>query len=289
LAKAEALREQVRTAVEQVRAPGGPKQVNFTDPEAVLVKARLGLVVGDNAQAAVAAVRLADAAHPRARPARLVTALTVVTAPDDHGQLLPMLDRVTATTGHEIATLLADAGYHDIATVAACATRGQRVVMPEAQAQAIADNPYHQAHFAYDAGADTYACPEGNALTFRSSTSRKNRPVKRIYRSSGAVCRACPAFGTCTPDARQGRALEVDLHDAEARAHRVWMASEEAKTLTRQRKHLIEPVFGVIKQELGGRRFHLRGLANVEAEWTLLATAFNLRTCARIWQQQRTA
>jgi transposase len=289
LAQAEQRRAQIRAALDQLRAPAGPTHLNLTDPEAGFVKSRLGLVVGYNAQAAVASVTLADAAHPRARPARLLTAVTVVAAPDDHGQLLPMLERVTATTGHKIETLLADAGYHDSATVAACAARGQRVVLPEAQAQAIADNPYHQAHFAYDAQTDTYTCPEGRPLTFRSSTSRPDRLVKRIYRSSGAVCCACPAFGTCTHDPRQGRALEVDLHDAEARAHRVWMASEEAQTLTRQRKHLIEPVFGVIKEELGGRHFHLRGVANVEAEWTLLATAFNLRTCARIWQQQRAA
>jgi transposase len=289
LARAETLRAQIRAALDQVQAPGGPNQVNLTDPEAGFVKGRLGIIVGYNAQAAVASVPLADAAHPRARPARLVTALSVVTAPDDHGQLLPMLERVTATTGAGIETLLADAGYHDIATVAACAARGQRVVLPEAQAQAIAADPYHQAHFAYDATTDTFTCPENKPLTFRSMTNRTDRPVKRIYRSSGEVCRACPVFGTCTPDARQGRALEVDLHDAAARAHRVWMASEEAQGLVRQRKSLIEPVFGILKEELGGRRFHLRGRRNVEAEWTLLATAFNLRTCARIWQQQRAA
>jgi len=33
----------------------------------------------------------------------------------------------------------------------------------------------------------------------------------------------------------------------------------------------------------------LRGLPNVRAEWTLLATAFNLRTLWRIWQQCRPA
>lgn len=289
LARAETLREQVRSALDDLQAPGGPTQINLTDPEAVFVKGRLGLVVGYNAQAAVASVPLADAAHPRARPARLLTAVTVVTAPDDHGQLLPMLERVLATTGRGIATVLSDAGYHDGATVAACAARNQRVVLPEAQQKAIDDDPYHQAHFAYDGETDTYTCPEGKSLTFRSLTSRTDRPVKRIYRSSGAVCRACPAFGTCTNEPRQGRALEVDLHHAEARAHRVWMASEEAQSLVRQRKALIEPVFGTLKEELKGRRFLLRGLTNVTAEWTLLATAFNLRTCARIWQRQRAA
>ncbi|MBM3273412.1 hypothetical protein FJY94_09310, partial [Candidatus Kaiserbacteria bacterium] len=38
----------------------------------------------------------------------------------------------------------------------------------------------------------------------------------------------------------------------------------------RVRKHTVEPVFGIIKDALGFRRFTLRGLANVTAEWQLL-------------------
>ena len=33
----------------------------------------------------------------------------------------------------------------------------------------------------------------------------------------------------------------------------------------------------------------LRGWAAVQAEWSLLATAFNLRTLARVWQRGRAA
>ena len=111
----------------------------------------------------------------------------------------------------------------------------------------------------------------------------------RIYRGTVATCRACPHFGRCTKDARQGRALEVGAHEAALRAHRTWMATEVAQTLARQRKTMIEPVFGVLKEELGGRRFLLRGRANVDAEWTLLATACNLRTCVRLWRHDRLA
>ena len=46
---------------------------------------------------------------------------------------------------------------------------------------------------------------------------------------------------------------------------------------------MVEPVFGIIKEQQGGRRFLLRGLTNVAAEWTVLATAFNLRTLWRVW------
>ena len=46
----------------------------------------------------------------------------------------------------------------------------------------------------------------------------------------------------------------------------------------------VEPVFGIIKEQQGARRFLLRGLVNVAAEWTMLATAFNLRTLWRVWR-----
>jgi hypothetical protein len=236
----------------------------------------------------VARVVLATPRRPGARPARLLTAVAVVPDADDHGQLVPMVARVEATTGRGITTVLSDGGYHDGATVAACVARGQRVAMPEAQAKALAD-PYHKDHFAYDPATDTYTCPEAQTLTFRGEKARTDRPAMRVYRGAVAGCRACAAFGVCTQDRRQGRALEIGPHEAAMRAHRAWMATPEATTVYRQRQELIEPVFGVVKEELGGRRFLLRGVANVQAEWTLLATAFNLRTCVRVWQRERAA
>jgi transposase len=288
LAQAEALRQRVRAARAQVAAPDGPQRINLTDPEAGLVKGRQGIVAGYNAQAAVARVQLATPRRPRARAARLITAVDVVSDADDHGQLVPMVERVEATTGRGMVTVLSDGGYHDGATVAACADRGQRVAMPEAQAKALTD-PYHKDRFAYDPATDTYTCPEHHPLAFRGEKARTARPLMRIYRGEAVVCRTCPAFGVCTKDQRQGRALEVGPHEAALRDHRTWMATDEAKSLYRQRNVLIEPVFGVLKEELGARRFLLRGLANVRAEWTLLATAFNLRTCVRLRQRERPA
>ena len=61
------------------------------------------------------------------------------------------------------------------------------------------------------------------------------------------------------------------------------MDTEEARRLYAQRKGLIEPVFGIIKEQMSGRRFLLRGLGNVRAEFTLLATAFNLRMLWKRW------
>ena len=65
------------------------------------------------------------------------------------------------------------------------------------------------------------------------------------------------------------------------------MATDEARSAFKKRKQLVEPVFGIIKEQQGVRRFLLRGVGNVTAEWTLLATAFNLRTLWRVWRTRQ--
>ena len=45
-------------------------------------------------------------------------------------------------------------------------------------------------------------------------------------------------------------------------------------------KQTVEPVFGIIKSVMGFRQFLLRGLANVQNEWTLVCLAWNLKRMA---------
>ncbi len=62
------------------------------------------------------------------------------------------------------------------------------------------------------------------------------------------------------------------------------MGTDTARRWYSRRKELSEPTFGILKEQLAARRFLLRGLANVRAEFALLATAFNLRTLWRVWK-----
>jgi hypothetical protein len=43
-----------------------------------------------------------------------------------------------------------------------------------------------------------------------------------------------------------------------------------------KRKQIVEPVFGQIKEVRGFRRFSLRGMQNVAAEWDLICLTHNL-------------
>ena len=62
---------------------------------------------------------------------------------------------------------------------------------------------------------------------------------------------------------------------AERMAHRLDTA--EGKQLYGLRKQTVEPVFGIIKQAIGFRRFLLRGHEMASLEWTLVTTSYNLK------------
>jgi transposase len=281
LGRREALREQVRAALAQVQAEEGPSNVNLTDGDARLMKGRQGCVAGYNAQVVVTGVE----DEVSGGKGILITAAEVVNEPDDHAQLIPMLEAAEAVTGERAEVLLADGGYHSGANLEEGARRGVKVLMPEAQEQALKD-AYHKERFEYDEETDSYTCPMGQVLSFKRIKRTKGEPEKRVYGTSKVICRACPAFGQCTQNRDRGRTLEVSRYEKALREQRVLMATERAKEIYRRRKEIVEPVFGILKEMQGARRFLLRGLENVRAEWALLATAFNLGTLMRIWQQR---
>ena len=67
----------------------------------------------------------------------------------------------------------------------------------------------------------------------------------------------------------------ADADAVTAMKHRLQTA--EGKAIYSKRKSTVETVFGVIKEVLGFRRFHLRGLRGAQGEWTLVCTAWNLK------------
>jgi transposase len=55
------------------------------------------------------------------------------------------------------------------------------------------------------------------------------------------------------------------------------------------RQQTVEPVFGIIKEAMGFRRFLLRGLAKVSLEWNLVCLAYNLKRLHRLSAELPTA
>ena len=278
LADRKVLKERVKQAMHNLSVQERPRRINLTDKDARLMKSRHGIVAGYNAQAMVSAVE-----PDGERTGMLVTAVDVVDQASDYGLLVPMMEGAEETTGTRASMTLADAGYFLGSDLEECARRRQLVAVPEAH-QRLMGTPYHKDQFAYDESSDSFSCPQGQTLPFKRIEQHVRAGQRRLYQASGVICRRCPAFGVCTTSTRYGRSIYIGPREMTLRRHRTWMSTDPAKQAYRQRKQLVEPVFGIIKEHMGLRRFLLRGLVNVAAEWALLATAFNLRTLWRAWR-----
>jgi len=74
----------------------------------------------------------------------------------------------------------------------------------------------------------------------------------------------------------RGIGISRHLRDPEHRRMRQKLRSSAGKKMYQKRKSMVEPVFGVLKQQRGLRQFRLRGLERVAIEFTLATTAYNL-------------
>jgi transposase len=278
LRQAQVLRTEVKIAIKRLAAESRVERINLTDNDAKLLKSRQGVVAGYNIQTVVSSLKVTETDRAGEM---FITAVDAVQDADDHHQLVNMLEQSEEMTGEKADITLADAGYHSGANLAACEERKQIVAIPEPQ-ERRANPPYHN-DFSYDADTDSYVCPLGQTLKFLEIRSVTNKIV-RVYGGLGAVCRLCSAFGVCTKNRYRGRELLIGRYDTLLRNHRNWMTMPPAKVAYRRRKELSEPTFGIMKEQMGFRRFLLRGLDNIKAETFMVATAFNLRSLYRVWQ-----
>ena len=282
LQPAQTLRKKIQDAISHLEQNKNLKRINLTDKDAQLMKGRDRIVTGYNAQAMVSPLAI-DTAN---RGGMLITAADVVNTASDSKQLIPMLEQAEELTGKRVSVTLADGGYHTGSNLEAGQQRGQTLVMAERYKDSLKD-PYFKDQFIYNAETDSYLCPKGHYLHFRGFRRCKGTKSgqNRVYYASRTVCRTCPALGVCTKDKHSGRALWIGPSDMLLRKHRQWMKTDEARKLYARRQQLSEPTFGILKEQLGARRFLLRGIVNVRAEFTLLAAAFNLKTISRVWNR----
>ena len=69
--------------------------------------------------------------------------------------------------------------------------------------------------------------------------------------------------------------LEPKTTPIEKMAHRLKTAA--GKAVYKLCKETVEPVFGIIKEVMGFRRFHLRGIQTASLEWDLVTLSFNVK------------
>lgn len=226
------------------KEPESKAQYNFTDPESRIMKAGSGqhFEQAYNAQAAVDTDSL------------LIMGQRVSDAPNDKRQLQPTVASIPARLGRP-EEVLVDSGFYSEAQVRIvegrdqldCDERGQRQV--ETVERAVERDELESPGWEQ--------APSGTMVYVAMGRMAHDQPLWEFE-----VHPEPPVPSPEAPVAQQ-------MH------HRLKTA--KGKALYKQRKHTVEPVFGIIKEVLGFRRFSLRGHEKVSLEWTLVCLSWNIK------------
>jgi len=271
LAEAGKRRKAIAGALEELRA-ADRKMMHPKEPEAVVVPCTEGKRLGYNAQAVTEASN------------HLVVAAEVSAAENDQEELNPMMAAAERNTGQAAAVTLADAGYFTGRQIEQAEREGRGILVNAPSVYQGDGSRFHRANFTYDAERDEFICPLGERLPYfrtRKPDGEQEVPT-RVYR-----CRcgpACPSRAECTVQAR-GRTINKDgYYDPVQRQVRK-QQEPLSRLLLRQRKRIAELPFAWLKHMMGFRRWTMRGLDNVRAQWNLLCTTLNLKIMYGAWKK----
>ncbi len=131
--------------------------------------------------------------------------------------------------------------------------------------------------FTYDESTDSFICPRGHALTLRSN----GKDGTKIYQADINVCSACPYQKRCCRSKKgESRIIAIDGYEPLRKAMREKMQQGSSREIYDKRKHIVEPVFGQIKNT-GFRQFSVRGSPKVSGEFSLVCISHNFSKIVR--------
>lgn len=215
---------------------------------------------------------------------RIVVAHTV--DPTNETVVVPqMLDQAMSHTdgNNKVKTLLVDGNYCNETVITATQERDIALLCPtgDASKQPKPGKRYQKVHFIYDKETNTYTCPAGQVLTLRYAP-KDSAADKAKWVYGGAACHTCLRKDQCTKNKTQGRRIIRFRIDDMKDELRVVMQQPASKEAFKQRKAMVEPVFGHLRTVQGLNRFRRRGLAAVQLEFSLHLLAYNLSRAAAL-------
>ena len=167
--------------------------------------------------------------------------------------------------------LAADKAYGSAPLLAWLIDKGIEPHIPILERKGQTDGLLTRDAFAYSEATDSFTCPMGKTLRHHGADHAAR---VRHYRSRPADCAACPTRPACT---RGQKRTVVRLFDEAARDHvRTLGGTPDYKRSLRLRRR-IERLFAHLKRRMGLARLKLRGLRGAVEEFTMAATAQNLK------------
>ena len=209
----------------------------------------------------------------------------------DVNTLIPFLDRIRKHTNKKFERIIADSGYESSENYLYLEENGQECfIKPQnyeiSKTRKYKADPYSAENMMYDPKKDEYTCPDGRKLKFRREkiqTTENGYTVSTKYYANDK-CGRCPHRGKCHKAKTGYRTMRVNQVILEHRPRTLEKLTSEKGALLRMNRSIqVEGVFGILKEDYGFRRFLTRGKKNIEAQFFLLAFAFNVqKLCNRI-------
>jgi hypothetical protein len=282
--------EQALLELEKIRATKSDEEkkearASISDPDACIMKQ------SDGGYAPSYNVQLStDAA------AGVIIGVGVSQRPEDVNELMPAIERIEENLDGIPRQVVADGGYVHRENIVAMDTAGIDLIGPlmdrnrvagQVKQRGVAD-AFRPEHFVYDEENDSYTCPEGKTLRYNGQEKLTGR-TRHIYRARKKDCTACPSRGQCCPGKAGRRSVVRSIDDPAVTSFMEKMKTEEAKEIYKQRAQIAEFPNAWIKEKIGLRQFHLRGLLKVgmEALWACLT--YNIQQWIRLVWRPRLA
>jgi transposase len=286
-------KERLEAALKQfdrTKPEGGVKdnkkpRVSITDPEARIMKQPDGgFAPSYNVQVNT------DAANG------LIVAVGVTQAGNDLNQLTSGIERIEENFGETPQQVLADGGYVSRDNIVAMDSKTVDFIAPQCDEAGKAKSNYDslgiskvygKSQFIYDGAANTYRCPQGKTLHFKSKDERGSK-VLHLYSADMADCQSCVAKGQCSPNSKSGRTVQRIEELPQVIKFREKMETERAKEIYRQRAQIAETPNLWIKSKFKLRQFSVRGLKKVGIESLWVCLTYNVCQWIRLcWRKQR--
>lgn len=136
--------------------------------------------------------------------------------------------------------------------------------------------------YRYDGKSDTYMCPHGQALSYRTT----NREGYREYRSDPKICWACPSLCQCTTNAKQIKTVTRHVWESYKEAVDAHRLTTQGRAVYKRRKETIERSFADGKQLHGQRYMRMRGLLRAQEQCLLSAACQNMKKMALLGEKE---
>jgi transposase len=180
--------------------------------------------------------------------------------------------RALKRAGKGLGRVVADAGYDDGALHAFIEDLGGKPITNYQPDTSDKPEGFKKADFLYQAETDSYQCPGGRQLPFRSETAEG----ERSYRAAPTDCAVCPHRESCLSKTGERRSITRRPHEASRERMLARVHTEEGRAALRRRRHIVEPPFAHLKCHGGLALIACRRKRKARVKAVLGAVAWNL-------------